>query len=137
MIKEPSGCPSSSYVTPWIQGQRRLQRIIESAGDPKTDQSDTVEGLARLDGLLDADTTDTDAAEGATPATPGSSPHDAAGCSSHARPHTAVREGAEQGPLCAEASRFGTEKRSKDNGAPIVGGAKDRARGGRRIFHPK
>ncbi len=71
-----------------------------------------VEGLARLDGLLPA----ADAAP-ATPATPNTEACTGGSCDHN---NTAQRD-AEQEPLCAEATIFGTENRPKDAGTPTTG----------------
>jgi len=109
-----------------------------------------VEGLARLDGLLD----DAPATDGAPPATAGSSPRagDSHGRGHHARPrgdtaackigpcdhNTGADSDAERRLLCAGARRVGTDNRPNEGGAAVAKGgegspargAKDRLQGG-------
>ncbi len=95
-----------------------------------------VEGLARLDGLLPDDD--------ATPATPAPSPHavnspgDNDAC--HKQPcdqNTVRSQGAEWKSLCAGATSFGTEKRSKDPLTPTMGEGEGSRAGGAKNFSPQ
>ena len=125
------------------KGLLHIQTRLSTHGQQHTNAYDlrpffaAVEGRARLDGLLDADTTDTAAAEGATPATPGSSPRDAASRRRHAPSHTAVSERAEQGPLCAGVSSFGTENRPTHESTPAAEEGEGSRAGGVKNLSPQ
>jgi len=125
------------------KGLLHIQTRLSTHGQQHTNAYDlrpffaAVEGRARLDGLLDADTTDTAAAEGATPATPGSSPRDAAGRRRHAPSHTAVSERAEQRPLCAETSSCGTENRPMHESTPAAEEGEGSRAGGVKNLSPQ
>jgi len=116
------------------KGLLHIQTQSSPHGQQRTNAYDlrpffaAVEGLARLDGLLD------EAADGATPASAGSSPRDDDGHGCHARPDNAASAGAEQKPLCAGASSCGTENQSKDNRvAAAEGGAGSRTGGAKNL----
>ncbi len=110
------------------RGLLHIETRLSKNGQHQTNSYDlrpffrAVEGLARLDGLLD----DAPASDGASPATPGSSPRDddgrrarpmsdTAACKSGPCDHNtgAGSDTTERGPLCADARRVGTENRPK------------------------
>jgi len=116
------------------KGLLHIQTRLSTHGRQSTNAYDlrpffaAVEGLARLDGLLDdAPATNRVTSEGATPATPGSSPRDgdSRGRRAHPMGDTAACKGgpcdhntgadsdAERGPLCAGPRRVGTDNRPK------------------------
>ena len=110
------------------RGLLHIETRLSKNGQHQTNSYDlrpffrAVEGLARLDGLLD----DAPASDGASPASPGSSPRDddgrrarpmsdTAACKSGPCDHNtgADSDTTERGPLCADARRVGTENRPK------------------------
>ncbi len=116
------------------RGLLHIETRLSKNGQHQTNSYDlrpffrAVEGLARLDGLID----DAPASDGASPATPGSSPRDddghgrgrgrrarpmsdTAACKSGPCDHNtgADSDTTERGPLCADARRVGTENRPK------------------------
>ncbi len=116
------------------KGLLHIQTRLSTHGRQSTNAYDlrpffaAVEGLARLDGLLDdAPATNRVTSEGATPATPGSSPRDGDSRSRRAHPmgdtaackggpcdhNTGADSDAERGPLCAGPRRVGTDNRPK------------------------
>jgi len=116
------------------KGLLHIETRLSRNGQHQTNSYDlrpffrAVEGLARLDGLLDdAPATNRVTSEGATPATPGSSPRDgdSRGRRAHPMGDTAACKGgpcdhntgadsdAERGPLCAGPRRVGTDNRPK------------------------
>jgi len=116
------------------KGLLHIETRLSRNGQHQTNSYDlrpffrAVEGLARLDGLLDdAPATNRVTSEGATPATPGSSPRDgdSRGRRAHPMGDTAACKGgpcdhntgadsdAERGSLCAGPRRVGTDNRPK------------------------
>jgi hypothetical protein len=99
------------------KGLLHIETRLSRNGQHQTNSYDlrpffrAVEGLARLDGLLDdAPATNRVTSEGATPATPGSSPRDGDSRGHRARP---MSDTTERGPLCADARRVEAENRPK------------------------
>ncbi len=109
------------------KGLLHIQTRLSTNGRQSTNAYDlrpffaAVEGLARLDGLLPAD----DAAP-ATPATPNTEACNDGSCD----PNNAPQGDAERKPLCAEATRVGTDNRPTDAGTPTMGEGEG-SRGGR------
>ncbi len=116
------------------KGLLHIETRLSRNGQHQTNSYDlrpffrAVEGLARLDGLLDdAPATNRVTSEGATPASPGSSPRagdsrgrraramgDTAACKIGPGDHNSGADSdAERGPLCAEARSVRTENRPK------------------------
>jgi len=100
------------------KGLLHIQTRLSNRGQQHSNAYDlrpffaAVEGLARLDGLLPADD--------AAPPTPAPSDNDACDygpCDDNNR----AQMTAEQEPLCAGATSFGTENRHKDAGTPTTG----------------
>jgi len=100
------------------KGLLHIQTRLSNRGQQHSNAYDlrpffaAVEGLARLDGLLPADD--------AAPPTPAPSDNDACNygpCDDNNR----AQMTAEQEPLCAGATSFGTENRQKDAGTPTTG----------------
>ncbi len=98
------------------KGLLHIQTRLSTTGRQSTNAYDlrpffvAVEGLARLDGLLPA--TDT------APATPATETRDNDACNYGPCDHTnRAQRDAEQEPLCAEATSFGTGNPSTDDGA--------------------
>jgi len=116
------------------KGLLHIQIQLSTNGRQSTNAYDVrpffaaVEGLARLDGLLPA----ADAAP-TTPATPDTDTCNGGPCDHDNRAQRDAERDAERESLCADATSFGTENRSKSDGAASpqrgegsrVGGVKD------------
>ncbi len=127
------------------KGLLHIQTQFSNQGRQTTNSYDirpffaAVEGLARLDGVLDD----------AMSASPASSPRDGrrhqphgAGdndsCNKRPFDHNDASEyDAEQEPLCAGATSFGTENRHKDAGTPITGEGEGSRTGGVKNLSPQ
>jgi len=127
------------------KGLLHIQTQFSNQGRQATNSYDlrpffaAIEGLARLDGVLDD----------AMSALPASSPRDGrrhqphgAGdnnsCNKRPFDHNDARDhDAEQGPLCAGATSVGTENRHKDAGTPITGEGEGSRTGGVKNLSPQ
>jgi len=140
------------------KGLLHIETRLSRNGQHQTNSYDlrpffrAVEGLARLDGLLDdAPATNRVTSEGATPASPGSSPRagdsrgrraramgDTAACKIGPGDHNSGADSdAERGPLCAEARSVRTENRPKDGGTLADEGGEGTRAGGAKNPSPQ
>ncbi len=135
------------------KGLLHIETRLSKNGQHQTNSYDlrpffrAVEGLARLDGRRD----DAPACEGATPATPGSSPRGGDSRGRPARPmgdtaactrgpgdqNTGADSDAERRPLCAGARSSGPENRPNEGGALVAGGDEGTRAGGAKNLSPQ
>jgi hypothetical protein len=140
------------------KGLLHIETRLSQNGQHQTNSYDlrpffaAVEGLARLDGLLDDAPATNGATNGATPATLGSSPRaagDSYGRRAHPRGDTAACKigpgdhnsgadsDAERRPLCAGARSSGTENRPNEGGAAAAEEGEGSRAGGAKNLSPQ
>ena len=141
------------------KGLLHIETRLSNHGQQRTNSYDlrpffaAVEGLARLDGLLDdtAPINESAAADGTTPATPGSSPRAGDSRDHHARPrgatavctrgpcdhNTGMDSDAERGPLCADVRSVGTDNRPKNGSSAVAEEGEGSHAGGAKNLSPQ
>jgi len=126
------------------KGLLHIETRLSNNGRQSTNSYDlrpffaAVEGLARLDGLLPAADAPPATADSSPRDDQGHSPHDNDSCNKRSFDHNNdILGGAEQGPLCAGTTSFGTENRPKDTGTPATEEGEGSRAGGVKNLSPQ